>query len=351
MINLTTPNDSLFRELMADKDKAHYWLVKKNGGDKSYEKMRNKLLQEAKKHKRTQISEVVEYRSANGNRWITYECARYFPQTDSVYTAPYAFCFYETIGSAGAFMPVKIGMNGMDGVDAIVIFTSHFFYQMSERLGLGYRSPELTRAFHEYIPSLLMKTYVDEEDGNKTKIAIRLPGSIGWGFQREGDKPVFEVRTFLSDVQLNGKQKRITQELRANSDKFAFEPASVQSERIKQMVERGESLGSEVQRIKDKYAVMGVDGQSVEDLLDVSLWVVTIFTKMGLATADDDKFWERHAKVNSDIINDYVATAGRDSEKLLDLVEACAKNDGIRNFDREKAKAVYAVEAEKVLKR
>ena len=42
MINLSTPNDILFRELMADKEKSNYWLVKKNGGQKSYDKMRNK---------------------------------------------------------------------------------------------------------------------------------------------------------------------------------------------------------------------------------------------------------------------------------------------------------------------
>lgn len=347
MINLSTPNDILFRELMADKEKSNYWLVKKNGGQKSYDKMRNKLLLEAKRKKCTQISEVVEYRSAKGNRWMTYECARYFPGADSSHTVPCAFCFYETLGSVGAFVPVKVGMDNSAEQDAVVIFNSHFFYQMCERLGLGFRSPEMARAFLEFIPSILMKTYYDEEEKVR-KLVVRLPGSIGWGIQREGTEPVYEVRTFLKDTQLNGKQKRITQEIREHADKFTYEPADMQAERIKRMMERGEGLGAEVTRLKQKYEVMGMDGEYMDDLLNVSLWVVTVFTKMGLADANDGKLWEHHTRVNCDAIHEYITSGDKSGGNFLNLLGVCAKNLGFRNYDPAKAEEVYIAEAQKV---
>ena len=347
MINLSTPNEILFRELMADKEKSNYWLVKKNGGQKSYDKMRDKLLLEAKRKKCTQISEVFEYRSAKGNRWMTYECARYFPGADSSHTVPYAFCFYETLGSVGAFVPVKVGIDNNAQQDAILIFNSHFFYQMCERLGLGFRSPEMVRAFHEFIPSILMKTYFDEEEKVR-KLMVRLPGSIGWGIQRTGTELVYEVRTFLKDSQLNGKQKRITEELREHADKFVYEPANMQAERIKRMLERGEGLGSEVTRLKEKYEVMGMDGDYLDNLLNVSLWVVTVFTKMGLADANDEKLWERHTRENNEAIHNYIVSGGKDGEKFLELLETCAKKLGFRDYDPVKAREVYTAEAQKV---
>ena len=350
MINLSTPNNILFKELMADKDKSFYWLKKKNGGDKSYEKMRDALLLKAKREKHNVISDVIEYRSANGNRWMTYECARYYKDADTSYTMPYAFCFYETLGSVGAFVPVKIGLTHEDGEDAIVIFTSHFFMQMSERLGLGYRSPEMVRAFHEFIPQFLLGTYKDEEDEYSTKLIVRLPGSIGWGFKREGEEQVFEVRTFLSDVQLNGKQRRITKILRERAAKVWHEPSVVEFERLKKKCDAGESIADDIQRTFEKYIALGVDEKYLEDTLNVSLWISTIFSRMGLAEAEDHAFWNRHTQTNREIVNEYVMNGNNDGEKFLELVAACAKADGFRKFDKEQARRIYEEEVDKVNK-
>ena len=350
MINLSTPNNILFKELMADKDKSFYWLKKKNGGDKSYEKMRDALLLKAKREKHNVISDVIEYRSANGNRWMTYECARYYKDADTSYTMPYAFCFYETLGSVGAFVPVKIGLTHEDGEDTIVIFTSHFFMQMSERLGLGYRSPEMVRAFHEFIPQFLLGTYKDEEDEYSTKLIVRLPGSIGWGFKREGEEQVFEVRTFLSDVQLNGKQRRITKILRERAAKVWHEPSVVEFERLKKKCDAGESIADDIQRTFEKYIALGVDEKYLEDTLNVSLWISTIFSRMGLAEAEDHAFWNRHTQTNREIVNEYVMNGNNDGEKFLELVAACAKADGFRKFDKEQARRIYEEEVDKVNK-
>ena len=331
MINLSTPPDVMLRELMADKAKSAYWLKKKLGGEKSYEKMRDKLLLDAKRDRCNKISEVFEYRSANGNRWMTYVCARYYKEANTSYTQPYAFCFYETLGSVGAFVPVKAGMSEDTGEDAIIIFSSHFFYKMCERLGIGFRSPQMVRAFHEFIPSLLIELYKEDE---RIKLMVRLPGSIGWGFKVEGEANVFEVRTFLKDTQLNGKQKRLTTRLRENAAKFSYEPDNVMYERLKNKIERGESIEGDIEAMKDKFKIIGLPEKDVETAWAVNVAIVGTFGKLGYADADDCAFWKRHAEVNKEIINDYVMTIDDDNERFLELLTQCAKNLGLKKFDR-----------------
>lgn len=335
MINLSTPNDILHRELMADRQKSHYWLVKKLGGDKSYEKMRDRLLAEARKEKCNKISDVIEYRSTNGNRWMTYECARYYPEAKASYTTPYAFCFYETYGSVGAFIPVKL--NSMkNGIEAVLIFNSHFFHQMSERLGLKFRSPEMVRAFHEFIPSMLMKTYQDEDDG-RVKLVVRLPGSIGWGFLRDGDVPVFEIRTFLSDKQLNGKQKRITENLRANADKFTYEPEEIVYKRLSDKIGRGEDIKDDLMKFKGQWTALGIPEKMFYTAFAVNMAIVTAFNTLEYKEFEDSLFLRRHFEMNGQIIADYVCTIDSDDERFIRLLEQCAKNMGIRKFDSQEA--------------
>jgi len=338
MINLSTPTDIMLRELMADKQKSAYWLKKKFGGEKSYEKMRDKLLLDAKRDKCNKISEVIEYRSANGNRWMTYECARYYKDANTSYTEPYAFCFYETLGSVGAFVPVKIGVSQAGGEDAVVIFTSHFFYQMCERLGIGFRSPQMVRAFHEFIPSMLIELYKDE---GRIKLMARLPGSIGWGFRMEGEANVFEIRTFLKDTQLNGKQQRLTARIRAHANKFTYEPQEVMTKRLVDKFEKGESLDGDVETMKEKFKLMGLSEKEVEVAWAVNLAIISAFDKLGLADPNDFPFWQRHAEVNKEIINDYVLTIDQDNERFVELLAQCCKNLRIKGFDKEKVYKVF----------
>lgn len=74
MINLHTPSEQIMKELFEDEQKAFYWLRKSYHGDKSYERMRDTLIAKCRKERKTQISDVVEYISKNGNRWMVFEC-------------------------------------------------------------------------------------------------------------------------------------------------------------------------------------------------------------------------------------------------------------------------------------
>lgn len=337
MVNLSTVPDVMVREIIADRAKASYWLKKHFGGEKGYEKMRDNLILQCRRDKRNHVSETVEYHSANGNRWMTYECARYYKEADMVYTEPYAFCFYETLGSVGAFVPVKLGSDGRTGRDAVLLFNSHFFHQMSERLELGFRSPEMVRAFHEFIPSLLVSMY--EEEGRK-RILVRLPGSIGFGFKKEGEAHVFEVRTFLKDTQLNGKQLRLTETIRLNAGKFMYEPKDIKRARAKKTIKTLEDAEAELQRLKERYMLLGMKEEDFNRTFRINFWIVTVFVKMGLGSLEDGDFWDRHCANNIKLVYQFVRDGKFDNELIYDLIARCAENNGYKNFDKEKAKKV-----------
>lgn len=335
MINLSTPTDIMMRELMADKAKTLYWLKKKMGGDKKYEQMRDELLRSAMRDKCNKISDVVELRSANGNRWMTYECARYYPEAGTAYSEPLALCFYETLGSVGAFLPIKVGCSQDSGEDAILVFNSHFFHQMCERLNVGFRTPQMVRRFHEIIPSLLMEQY---EDRGRQRLLVRLPGSIGFGFKMSGDALVYEIRTFLKDVQLNNKQKKQTATIRAHADKFAYEPGEVTEYRLKEKIKKGESLDGDWEAIKEKFELLGVPKEKLDTLYIVNVAILNAFSKMGYTDPYDYEFCKRHNQVNKDILCEYVMTIDQDDERFYTLLEQCAKNLDFRRFTIEKAK-------------
>lgn len=61
MINYSTPIEELKKELFGEESKAIFWLKKYYHGEKGYERMRDDLLMECNRTKKTQISEVVEY--------------------------------------------------------------------------------------------------------------------------------------------------------------------------------------------------------------------------------------------------------------------------------------------------
>lgn len=139
MINLSTPSKELLDELLSDYKKADYWLTKQLGGLKKQKELGDNLcLKCLKECKEFAVSEPVEYISPKGNRWFMYVSARRYK--DHFYTTPLGFCYYETYGSVGAFVPTQCGS---ENANACVIFTSHFFLRMCSRLNIKVRSRDI----------------------------------------------------------------------------------------------------------------------------------------------------------------------------------------------------------------
>ena len=70
MINLSTPSDELMKIIRIEHNKALYWLKRHYGGDAGYEKMRDQLLRDCVSANGNLASDVVEYNSKDGNKWL-----------------------------------------------------------------------------------------------------------------------------------------------------------------------------------------------------------------------------------------------------------------------------------------
>lgn len=336
MINLGTPPDLLMKELLADRDKAEYWLKKKCGGDKGYIRMQDRLIVEARRKRDVVVSDFYEYRSPNGNRWMTYECARYFKDTAGVLSQSYTFCFYETEGSCGIFLPVKLGMNRVSGKDGCLIFTSHFFLRFAERTEMQKFDAPMLQLFVKAIPHLTLTINIEEDI---RKVDARLPGGVGRGVCKNGCDNVFEIRTFLKDGQLSRHQQRQTETLRSHGDHSLYVPEEVRIDRILHGKDMNAAFKREMKEMKTMYTRQGMDGDKFDNIIKTGMWMTEVWMKMGLLDGADDNFWVRHQKQNSGLVNDF-AKEGSPKEQFLNLLEACSNNLGLKKFDRDKAAAI-----------
>lgn len=336
MINLNTPSDVLMKELSEDREKAVFWLKKHYHGEKGYEKMRDNLLLKCKNTCKNQSSDTVEYISRNGNRWIVFEYATYYPGASSSNCMPYAFCYYETYASIGAFIPGFSTDKRQKQMNSCIIYTSHFFERFCERLGIKFRSREMVKRFVECVP-LQMTTFEDPDENGQMKLNVRLPGSVGRGFRRGGEQNVFEVRTFLTDKQLSNKQLRETNPVRKIGDAIKYEPEDM---RMLRLINSGDPIKAMYDDI-EQYKNLGLDTRYMEAAVEISGAITLVFLEMKIADAQDYSFWQKHGEVNLQKLlsftERYVDRPEGFSfiEEFVTLGVTCAKRMGIKNFDKE----------------
>ena len=208
MITVTSTTEQVLRELRTEEPKAMYWLKKMFHGERGYDKMQTELIERAKNERRDTRSDVFDYISPTGNRWMVFEHCRYHKDIHYARTMPIAFCYYETYGSVGAFLNGHPQYEGQDGIHAI-LFTDHFFLRFCARLKIEMRSRWMVQRFLEIIPGVMFQTTGERDPYGRLKVDCRFPGSIGRGIIRK-DGPLIEVRTYLTDKELTRKQLRDT---------------------------------------------------------------------------------------------------------------------------------------------
>lgn len=208
-VKLSTPTADIIATMREEMPKAQYFFRKQFGGKQKYLKAEDALLDKALAEKRDQLTDMSYYISPVGNRWICYTHVVYYPRAKYAHAFRYSFIYYETLGSCGAFFPSYSPHQRKDGLvkpkgqpDEVIIFTSHFFYQMSERTGKEYRSKDLIR---EFISTKMEHAMSADEDG---EIIAKFTGGHGFGKELEREPRRLEVRTYLTDKQLNNKQRR-----------------------------------------------------------------------------------------------------------------------------------------------
>ena len=77
MITLTSTTDQILQELKEEEPKAQFWLRKMFHGDKGYDKMQSELIDKAMKQRNDCRTDVYDYISPKGNRWMVFEHCRY----------------------------------------------------------------------------------------------------------------------------------------------------------------------------------------------------------------------------------------------------------------------------------
>ena len=219
-INLSTQPKELMATMQAELPAAWYHYRKRIGSTLQYLKHENQLLDQALAEQRSLVSDVDEYISKVGNRWITYVHTEYFPQAMHAMATRVSFIYYETYASCGAYFPLypppsvsNKGKRKKQEPDGIVIYTDHFFLQMSNRTGKKHRSKELIREFITTRDSHAMQA---DDDG---ELVVRFTGGYGFGkwWEQDGIR-VFQVRTYLNEKgrdSLNKRQRQLVEKLNA----------------------------------------------------------------------------------------------------------------------------------------
>lgn len=208
-VNLSTKTQDIIATMREEMPKARYFFRKQFGGKQKYLKAEDELLDKALAEEKDQLTDMDYYISPVGNRWITYTHVVYYPRAKYAHAFHYSFIYYETIGSCGAFFPMyspkqtKGGMVKEKGKpDEVLVFTSHFFYQMSVRSGIEYRSKELIRKF---MSEKCEHAMTADEDGD---VIAKFIGGHGFGKELTHSPRKVEIRTYLVDEELSNKQRR-----------------------------------------------------------------------------------------------------------------------------------------------
>lgn len=335
MINFSTPSEQIMAELFEEEAKAIYWLKKHYHGERGYEKMRDELLVKCQQTRQTQISEVVEFISSKGNRWMAFECCQYYRQAKMSNTIPMAFCYYETYGSVGAYLVGRFSYD-KDGKNKVVLhFTNHFFLRFCQRLGVDMRSRWMVQRFVEVIPGFLIG-YNGKDDKGRDKYDVRLPASIGRGIMYD-DAPIIEIRTYLTDRELNKKQLRETENLRAVYERQTFEPLDVRYGRLVRSEDFAGAMTKEIENVSD---MTGISRDSLVFATNIRIFIATAVADLGYIRNDDMKGWQRFGELTAkvDLLNfvtDYPMNGGgrEKAKQLYDAICEIGKRCGIKGFD------------------
>lgn len=204
-INLSTDPKEILKTMQLELPTVKYFFKKDFGGNRKFLAYEDKSLDKCLKEEKSSITDISEYISQKGNRWMSYSFFEYFPLAKYAQAWPMSFIYYETYGSCGAFFPIfsQTKKHGSyDKLDGVIIFTSHFFLRMSERTGKAYRSRELIQ---EFITTKQTHAHQVDEDGD---VIVKFLGGYGFGVLKSQSPCVMEIRTYLTDKQLTPKQKR-----------------------------------------------------------------------------------------------------------------------------------------------
>ncbi len=201
-INLSTPPEDIVATMAMELKHVLYQKRKAYGGKRKYEAWKRELQNKALTEKKNQISDLTDYISPVGNRWVMYSSMEYFAKSGHVLPTHAAFIYYETYGSCGAFFPLF--PEGERTPNGVMIFTSHFFLRMCERTKVEFRSKAMIQ---EFITTNFLRTSSGRDEEGAESV-VRFRNGYGLGKTISVIPYVIEIRTFLADEELSPSQRK-----------------------------------------------------------------------------------------------------------------------------------------------
>ena len=259
MINLSTPNKELIEELRQDFNRVKQWFSEKHLTKKKIRQLAYLLERRCiDEDLKFATSEPVEHITKSGNRWMVYLKAERYGEKTIVHQLQ-AFCYYETYGSLGAFVPIYKD----NKINACTIFSSHFFLRMKQRLGLGMLNKDVLKRFIEYITLLHSEDKGKGEHGEH-EAEVYLYGAVGRGVFRGNDFDVLEVKTFLTEAELSKAQLARLQKLKNIATNYVSMNKNIISDRLN----NGDSIAVH-RAYENNMRLVGGD----PDAFDKELWI------------------------------------------------------------------------------
>lgn len=324
MITMTGKIDrKMVDEIYTEKDKVMYWANRKI--TQKFSSQYKKMIEKTVLNKKLCLSEPIEYNSPNKNKWIHCFITDYIQ--NKLVHADVSFCYQETIGSVAAVFPLYHFRNnfGLDNPKAVIRFNSHFFYQMSERSGITYKSKDMIIKFIELISSFNVNV-AEEEKENVFRIDIIFNNDYigrGYAFVNPDDNTIiFEIRTFLKKSQLSYSQlKKINHVFKKDNANVDF---------IKNIEKRKEAFVKFIERPEEEITEEELDCI----FFDLMHNVYTTFHMMTMNDFDFELFFhditeKQKIHINSTIKN-YITSRKTDLYSLIievaDILKINMKN-------------------------
>lgn len=345
-VNLSTQAKDILETMREEMPKAYYFFRKNFGGKTKYLKHEDQMLDKALEEKNDQFTDIDYWISKVGNRWMTYTQAEFFPRAMYANAFHYAFIYYETMASCGAFFPLYDPRKTKKGkvsekakIAGVILYTDHFFYQMSERTKIEYRSKELIK---EFVSQRLENAMtIDDETG---EVIVKFKGGHGFGKRYTKNPQYIAIRTFLRDEELNAKQRKTCEPVDTMyelvKDGLYMNDVAL-STAILQDYESEEVKRESLKRLE----AMKKLGMEKPMLLTMSLaasYISIIEEILEIKTDTKQHAFVTHyvAQCSSDFVKKWVDTDanGRDDEFKLDMIEVfckTAKKMGLRRVCRD----------------
>lgn len=271
MITAISSNEELLNAVLEEQPKAYYWFDKRYKDNRETSRLRRKITDEHKKTGEVQVGGYVEYLSRSGNRWVVYlRTAR----TGGFYcTQKASFVYRETFGSIEVIVPMDLKAVAGGRPQGVMVFTSHFFLRMQQRLGVEKIDIEAVIRLVASIKHTIINAKGDSKR-RKHEMEISIMGTVWRGIYRNGAKNIIEVKTMLTKLELSRREKQALQRVDKAQEHAVIHVKEIDMQRIE---EKDHSLLAEMY---DNSFVLDVDDTLSELFFDFTFLTKLTFDRL-----------------------------------------------------------------------